>query len=84
MNKNTRTTIGRKFRFENAWLRESMCKNIVLDCWESNAGLDYNQKIRDCQVKLGVWGKEITGNFTRRIRECKHRLKVKTSKAAEG
>lgn len=52
-----------------------MCQDIVLNCWESNAGLSYNQKLRDCQMKLSVWGKEITGNFTQRIQDCKHRLK---------
>lgn len=44
VNKNTRTTLIKKFWFENAWLRKSSCKDIVLDFWESNEGLDFNQK----------------------------------------
>lgn len=52
-----------------------MCKDIVLSCWESNEGLGYNKTILDYQRKLGVWGKEITWNFTQRIRDYKHRLK---------
>lgn len=47
--------VSRRFKFENAWLRESMCKEIVMSCWESKEGLDYNQKIADCQRRLGVW-----------------------------
>lgn len=72
--KNSRTMVTRKFRFENAWLRESMCKDIVVECWDINAGKEYNQKIRDCQEKLSTWGKGITGNLNQRVRECKHRL----------
>lgn len=66
---------SRHFRFENAWLREPKCKEIVTDCWLTNSALDYDQKISICQKKLGLWGKEITGNFAQRIRQCKHRLK---------
>lgn len=62
--KSLNMNVGGHFRFENAWLRESMCKEIVLSYCESNEGLGYNQKISDCQRKMGVWGKEITENFT--------------------
>lgn len=66
---------SRRFRFENAWLKEAMCKDIVLDCWESNGELGYSQKLQACQTKLGVWGKEITWKFTQGIRDCKNHLK---------
>ncbi|KAL8133749.1 hypothetical protein AgCh_008986 [Apium graveolens] len=36
-------------------------------CEESNSELGYRQKIMKCQAKLGVWGKEVTGNFSSRI-----------------
>lgn len=75
VNEREKMKVGKHFRFENAWLRESMCKDIVLSYWESNEGMGYEQKILDYQRKLGLWGKKITGNFSQRIRDCKHRLK---------
>ncbi|XP_074346853.1 uncharacterized protein LOC141685660 [Apium graveolens] len=65
----------RRFRFENAWLREPMCKDIVLHCWDTNKDSALNQKLLVCQAQLEVWDREITGNFTQKIRDCKHRLK---------
>lgn len=52
-----------------------MCKDIVMDCWESNGNASYYNKLQACQAKLQVRGKEITGNFAQRIRDCKHILK---------
>lgn len=54
VDKSANMNVGRRFRFENAWLKESMCKDIVLSCWESNEGLGYNQKLADCYRKLSV------------------------------
>ncbi|XP_074375401.1 uncharacterized protein LOC141717203 [Apium graveolens] len=75
INKCIINTNVRRFRFENAWLREPMCNDIVLNYWDSNKNSEYSQKLLACQSQLEVWGKEITGNFTQRIRDCKHRMK---------
>lgn len=31
-------------------------------------GVNIQQKVRDCSVKLEQWGKEITGQFSNRIK----------------
>ncbi|XP_074336782.1 uncharacterized protein LOC141673954 [Apium graveolens] len=63
------------FRFENAWLSEPMCLEVVKDSWEENSKSDIQEKVKLCGEKLLVWGKEITGDFAKRIRECKVELK---------
>lgn len=40
-----------------------------------HAEIDIQSKVALCGEKLQVWGKEITGNFAVRIKECKAKLK---------
>lgn len=67
--------VKRKFRFENAWLLEPMCQLIVEDSWKEYEQHDIQTKLKICSEKLGVWGKEITGNFGGNIKACKEELK---------
>uniref|UniRef100_A0A803P267 Reverse transcriptase domain-containing protein n=1 Tax=Cannabis sativa TaxID=3483 RepID=A0A803P267_CANSA len=64
----------RSFKFENAWLKEPMCFQIIQGCWEETNGEDIWAKQQLCVDKLGEWGKTITGNFKRRINACKREL----------
>ncbi|KAL8119408.1 hypothetical protein AgCh_016796 [Apium graveolens] len=65
----------KQFRFENAWLTEPVCFQIIKDCWEEEGNRNVNQKVRRCADSLEVWGREITGCFGKRIKECKIKLK---------
>uniref|UniRef100_A0A803QN19 Reverse transcriptase domain-containing protein n=1 Tax=Cannabis sativa TaxID=3483 RepID=A0A803QN19_CANSA len=47
------------FRFENAWLRELMCKVLVESCWVGSGNCTIQEKIRSCGEVLGKWGKDI-------------------------
>uniref|UniRef100_A0A803NT91 Reverse transcriptase n=1 Tax=Cannabis sativa TaxID=3483 RepID=A0A803NT91_CANSA len=62
---------NRKFKFENAWLKEPMCFEIVRDCWESGSDDSLPSKLARCADKLSIWGKEVTENFKVRISRCK-------------
>uniref|UniRef100_A0A803QSW0 Reverse transcriptase domain-containing protein n=1 Tax=Cannabis sativa TaxID=3483 RepID=A0A803QSW0_CANSA len=62
------------FRFENAWLREPMCKVLVESCWVGSGNCTIQEKIRHCKEVLGKWGKDITGSFKKRIAECKAQI----------
>ncbi|XP_074352348.1 uncharacterized protein LOC141691513 [Apium graveolens] len=66
----------RPFRFENAWLTEPMCSQIIKDCWEEEEDSTILQKLSKCAESLNVWGKEITGSFNSRIKHCKATLKL--------
>lgn len=67
----------RRFRFENAWLREPMCKKIVEETWEKvQNGATFHDKISSCTEVLSSWGQEVTGNFRRKINQSKKILRV--------
>uniref|UniRef100_A0A803Q5L9 CCHC-type domain-containing protein n=1 Tax=Cannabis sativa TaxID=3483 RepID=A0A803Q5L9_CANSA len=64
--------VGRKkFRFENLWLREPACLQLVKDTWELLSGSSVMEKINYCGEKLLVWGKDYSRNFKERIQGCK-------------
>lgn len=65
----------RKFQFENAWLTEPMCKQLVLENWEEGSGENIQHKVKLCSEKLDQWGREVTGKFSSRIKSCKMELK---------
>uniref|UniRef100_A0A803QFT1 Reverse transcriptase domain-containing protein n=1 Tax=Cannabis sativa TaxID=3483 RepID=A0A803QFT1_CANSA len=65
----------RKFKFENAWLREPMCRTIVESAWSSTNDQPLTSKITHCSTVLAEWGKDITGNFQQRIAASKKKLK---------
>uniref|UniRef100_A0A803QQI1 Reverse transcriptase domain-containing protein n=1 Tax=Cannabis sativa TaxID=3483 RepID=A0A803QQI1_CANSA len=68
------------FRFENAWLKEPMCIQIVKDSWEAHGEESIMGKINLCATNLSRWGKDLTGNFKRRIQQCKNELSVLKNK----
>lgn len=63
------------FRFENAWLLNPMCSQLVKESWEGAKGEDIQEKIQRCGERLSAWGKEVTSNFGTKIKACKIRLK---------
>lgn len=71
----TQSAAQYRFKFENAWLTEPMCEQLVKDGWNGSNVASVQQKVKACSDRLSVWGKEITGNFSRRIKECKESLK---------
>lgn len=66
---------NKSFRFENAWLREPMCKQLVEDVWVRNQHRTFYDKLAECASVLSEWGKEITGSFKTRIRNYKKKIK---------
>ncbi|KAM6590452.1 hypothetical protein CsatA_013057 [Cannabis sativa] len=70
----------RSFKFENAWLKEPLCYEIIQGCWEENNDKDIWFKQKLCTEKLEEWGKTITGNFKTRINACKRDLDLLKNK----
>ncbi|KAL8124336.1 hypothetical protein AgCh_012113 [Apium graveolens] len=66
---NQRWQRKKRFRFENAWLTEPLCMQIVKDNWEVNEDSSIVYKVQQCGEKLEVWGREVTGCFSKRIKE---------------
>uniref|UniRef100_A0A803PQ00 Uncharacterized protein n=1 Tax=Cannabis sativa TaxID=3483 RepID=A0A803PQ00_CANSA len=74
---------NKRFRFENAWLKEPICYQIINDCWNSSVEADIFQKITCCSKQLVDWGKTITGDFKQRIGICRRELDQLKSKTDE-
>ncbi|XP_062094300.1 uncharacterized protein LOC133800357 [Humulus lupulus] len=70
-----RHPVIRRFRFENAWAREPMCRQIVSDQWRALSADSFQEKIKCCSTALAEWGKDITGKFKERISQCNRLLK---------
>lgn len=63
LNKQTYVPKEKKFRFENVWIREKECRNIIKHGWESNEGVDIVRKIKICGERLQEWGGGISEEF---------------------
>ncbi|KAK1352770.1 hypothetical protein POM88_052608 [Heracleum sosnowskyi] len=61
----------RKQKFENVWLREPVCKQIVEESWSRYQTASLPDKLQKCIEEVAVWGQEFTGNFRKRIEKCK-------------
>lgn len=57
------------FRYEEAWLREASCHDIIHEAWEREG--DCRSKLMLTATSLGKWSKEKFGDFAKEIRECK-------------
>ncbi|KAK1351379.1 hypothetical protein POM88_054400 [Heracleum sosnowskyi] len=63
------------FKFENAWLIDPMCFQLVKENWDDDVGRDIQQKVRKCGEVLKKWGKDTTSNFGFQIKKYKAELK---------
>lgn len=58
-------TKRKRFRFENIWIHEHECFNIIQNCWRAAENTDILQKMVHCSVKLEEWG----GGLVKEMRE---------------
>lgn len=65
------TPRSRKLKFENAWLREPVCWQIVEDSWRTHQNQAFQIKVSRCLEDVSAWGQDFTGNFKKRISRCK-------------
>lgn len=63
------------FRLENSWLTKPLCEQLTRDSWKLDSTGDIQQKVKRCGEKFWSWGKELLGNFGRRIKGCQFQLK---------
>ncbi|XP_074377687.1 uncharacterized protein LOC141719204 [Apium graveolens] len=63
-------------KFENAWLREPVCRQIVQTSWNREYNASFQVKIKTCLEEVSAWGSEFTGNFKQRISRLRKSLTV--------
>ena len=64
----------KKFRFENKWLNESNCGDIIKTSWVAATGQPIEKKIEACGQALSVWGGSVNRNFRKSIVAIKQKL----------
>lgn len=63
------------FKFETSSLTDPICEQLVRERWQYSGGRGIQEKIQICREKLAMWGKKVTRNFGKRIKDCKYELK---------
>ena len=64
----------KKFRFENTWLREADCIEIVKGSWSSSVGMPIQSQIEACGSALLRWGNHFSRDFRARLLDCKKKM----------
>ena len=75
-----KVTKHRRFRFENAWVKEEDCKSLVVNSWNWCWQNDVQEKIAKCGKDLQVWGEKKRMQFKNKIKECRSRSRIKVLK----
>ncbi|KAH9670971.1 reverse transcriptase domain-containing protein [Citrus sinensis] len=65
---------NKRFRFENVWLREIDCCEVVRNNWLSPTGSSIQQKILSCGAALMDWGGYLARDFRKRKLECRKQM----------
>ncbi|KAK6147269.1 hypothetical protein DH2020_018181 [Rehmannia glutinosa] len=66
----------KRFRFENSWLREGECRNIVSNGWNKGVTESLQGKIATCGEELFKWGEMLKNSFNQRIKEARRRMNL--------
>lgn len=66
--------VENRFRFENSWLRESDCKEVVESAWSSATNVDIQKNIEVCRNRLAEWGENLGRCLKNRIKRCRDEL----------
>lgn len=60
----------RRFKFENVWVREKDCFNLVQDSWRYTEGRGILEKLDYCCIKLEEWGGGISHEYKQKLISC--------------
>lgn len=66
----------RKFKFENYWLKEAHCREIVHQSWSYTEGLNLCSRFELCSHAIWKWGKDINRNLQPQIAALKRRMGI--------
>lgn len=60
------------FRFEEMWLRESSCEEVITRCWQQGGGMMHN--LGATAKGLVQWGKKVFGSVPKELRAYRARM----------
>nr|GMD50581.1 Transposon TX1 uncharacterized [Ipomoea batatas] len=62
------------FRFENLWLREAHCRDIMIASWSKTHGQCLMDRVGSCGKAIWIWGRHFGRNFQRRLDYWRRRM----------
>lgn len=62
------------FRFENAWLKDDECSNLVANCLRSTKWLTFLEQLAECCLEIKQWGSEKYKHFRKNMDELRSKL----------
>uniref|UniRef100_A0A803L0Q7 Zinc knuckle CX2CX4HX4C domain-containing protein n=1 Tax=Chenopodium quinoa TaxID=63459 RepID=A0A803L0Q7_CHEQI len=62
----------KRFKFEEMWLREETCADIIENAW--NRGGDICSKIAHTPINLSAWSRNKFGDFLKEMKDCRARM----------
>ncbi|XP_031131932.1 uncharacterized protein LOC116033319 [Ipomoea triloba] len=71
---------SRRFCFDNMWLKETTCREIVEHSWDKTMGMDVITRIAVCSQDIWRWGREYNRDFLRKIEWTKAKLELLRSR----
>lgn len=60
--------------FENAWLKDSGCRDIIISSWGDSVGLAIPARLVHCGEHLRKWGGDLGRQLNRDIDHAKQEL----------
>ncbi|XP_019172068.1 PREDICTED: uncharacterized protein LOC109167502 [Ipomoea nil] len=63
-----------RYRFENLWLREAHCREVMIDSWSKSHGQDLMNRVGRCGKAIWIWGKNFARDFQRRLDFWRRRM----------
>lgn len=74
---------SRRFKFENMWIEERECRNIVQSCWREGDTSNLMEKKSRCCMRLEAWGgglirdiKQKMGNYRKEMQRYRSRRDI--------
>lgn len=75
LNKQVYQPKERRFRFENVWIKDNECRNIVQNCWNLVEGDDIVEKMLRCCAKLEEWGDGLVRDMRAKMDNCRKEMR---------
>nr|GMD42143.1 uncharacterized protein LOC109167502 [Ipomoea batatas] len=63
-----------RHRFENLWLRDAHCRDIMIEAWSKSQGFNLMDRVGRCSKAIWIWGKEFARNFQNRLDYWRRRM----------
>lgn len=71
-----RTERVKRFRFENIWVKEDKCRELVWTAWERSRGEDITVRLGSCSSLIWEWGKGLTKDFSKRLESSRKKMEA--------